>query len=350
MLILIYLSIIATLTVTVLVFALRPIAIRLKLVDKPFGRKLHEGDVPLIGGPVIWLVFTTSILIFASDPPWSLAAATAFLVVLGMIDDRKPVAAHLKLLCHFAAASMIVIGNGSTISDIGIFPAFLAAADTHFLHILIAVLSIAIAINAFNFIDGIDGLSASMALLALTHTNLAFNLHYGATPPDFAIFNVLFAGALVGFLLFNLQIFNSRKIFLGDSGSMLIGAIVAVSLIDASQSAVRSGAVLPASLCLWLIAIPLIDLLTIIIRRLSHGRSPMAPDRTHLHHRIMDAGFSARRTLLIMILSSVGAFWIGYGVTLQMGELASIIAFFIFIPAYYLAVLYVLPFVKELAN
>jgi UDP-GlcNAc:undecaprenyl-phosphate GlcNAc-1-phosphate transferase len=350
MLALIYLSIIATLTVTFLVIAFRPIAIRLNLVDKPVGRKMHEGDVPLIGGPVIWLVFTTSIFIFGPGPSWSLAAATAFLVILGMIDDRKPVAARLKLLCHFAAASMIVIGNGSIISDIGIFPAFFAAADKHFLHILIAVLSITIAINAFNFIDGIDGLSASMALLALTHANLAFNLLYGATPTEFAIFNVLFAGALVGFLLFNLQVFNGRKIFLGDSGSMLIGAMVAVSLIDASQSAVRAGPVLPASLCLWLIAIPLTDLLTIIIRRLSQGRSPMAPDRTHLHHKIMEVGFSARRTLLIMILSSVGAFWIGYGVTLQMGELASIIAFFIFIPAYYLAVLYVLPFVKDLAN
>lgn len=347
---LIYLSIIVTLTVTVLVIALRPIAIRLNLVDKPVGRKMHEGDVPLIGGPVIWLVFTINIIIFAPDPPWSLLAAFSFLVILGMVDDRKPIAAGLKLLCHFAAACIIVIGNGSIISDIGIFPVFMAAADTQFLSVLIAVLSIVTAINAFNFIDGIDGLSASMGLLAVTHANLAFNLLHGTTPVDFAVFNVLFAGALVGFLLFNLQVFNGRKIFLGDSGSMLIGAMVAVSLIDASQSAVRTGPVIPASLCLWLIAIPLTDLLTITIRRLSQGRSPMAPDRTHLHHKIMEAGFSARRTLLIMILSSVGAFWIGYGVTLQMGELASIIAFFTFIPAYYLAVLYVLPSVKDLAN
>ena len=129
---------------------------------------------------------------------------------------------------------------------------------------------------------------------------------------------------------------------------MLVGLMVAIVLIDASQSEVKSEPTLPASLCLWLIAIPLTDLLTIIIRRLSGGRSPMAPDRTHLHHKIMETGFSARRTLLIMILSSVSAFWIGYAVTTQFGELVSIIAFFIFIPVYYLVVLYLVPRLKTL--
>ena len=350
MLALIYLSIIATLTVTVLVVAFRPIAIRLKLVDKPAGRKMHQGDVPLIGGPVIWVVFTVGLLIFAASPPWGVIAASALLVILGIIDDRKPVSARLKLLFHFIAATIIVLGHGSVIADIGIFSDFFGSTDVHFLHILLAVFAITVGINAFNFIDGIDGLSASMALLTLTHANLAFNLMHGSTPPDYAMFNVLFAGALVGFLLFNLQVFNGRKIFLGDSGSMLVGLVIAVTLIDASQSEVRFGPTLPASLCLWLIAIPLTDLLTIIIRRLSGGRSPMAPDRTHLHHKIMETGFSARRTLLVMILSSVGAFWIGYAVTTQLGEPASIIAFFSFIPAYYLALLYIAPRLKAFNN
>ncbi|MDA8776847.1 undecaprenyl/decaprenyl-phosphate alpha-N-acetylglucosaminyl 1-phosphate transferase [Alphaproteobacteria bacterium] len=335
MLALIYLSIIATLTVTILVVALRPIAIRLKLVDKPAGRKTHKGEVPLIGGPVIWVVFTVGLLVLNSSPPWSIIAAAALLVILGIVDDRWPVPARLKLLFHFLAASIVVTGNGSVIADIGIFPVAFGSEEAHFLHVLTAVLAITIAINAFNFIDGIDGLSASMALLALTHANLAFNLMYGSTPPDYAQFNVLFAGSLAGFLLFNLQVFNGRKIFLGDSGSMLVGLMVAITLIDASQSEMRAGPTLPASLCLWLIAIPLTDLTTIIISRLSRRRSPMAADRTHLHHRIMEAGFSARRTLLVMILTSVGAFWIGYAVTTQMGELASIIAFFVFIPAFY---------------
>ena len=121
---------------------------------------------------------------------------------------------------------------------------------------------------------------------------------------------------------------------------MLVGLMIGTSLIGASQETARFAGSpnRPASLCLWLIAIPITDMVSIIIRRLVSGSSPMAPDRTHLHHKIMEAGFSARRTLLVMILSSVGAFWIGYGLTLQFGEMASIIGFVIFVPSYYFAV------------
>ncbi len=338
MLALIYTSIIATLLATVLVVALRPLAIKLQLVDKPDGRKTHKGEIPLIGGPVIWSVVTAGLIFAPVNPSWSTIFAAAMLVILGMVDDRQPVSARLKLVFHFAAAVIIVTNEGLLISDIGIFTEAFGAADLNGLHIAVAVLAIATAINAFNFIDGIDGLSASMALMALTHASLAFNLIFGTTPPDFAFFAVLISGALAGFLLFNLQVFNGRKIFLGDSGSMLVGLLVSLVLIDASQATVRDGPTLPASLCLWVIAIPLTDLLTIIIRRLANGRSPMAPDRTHLHHKIMDGGISARRTLLVMIFSSVGAFWIGYVLTTQFGELASIIGFFAFIPAYYFSV------------
>jgi len=340
MLALVYISIVATLLVTVLVIALRPLAIRLQLVDKPDARKTHKGDVPLLGGPVIWLVITAGIILLIPNPPWSIVLAATMLVIFGMVDDRQPVPARLKLMFHLAAATIVVMGEKLGISDIGIFHELFSVSALGNLHAVLAVIAIATAINAFNFIDGIDGLSASMALLALTHTNLAFNLIHGSTPPDYAFFAVLMSGALAGFLLFNLQVFNGRKIFLGDSGSMLIGLLVAVALIGASQATGRLGRnpTIPASLCLWLIAIPLTDIISIIVRRLAGGHSPMAPDRTHIHHKIMEAGFSARRTLLIMILSSVGAFWLGFGLMLELGEAASIVAFVAFVPTYYFAV------------
>jgi UDP-GlcNAc:undecaprenyl-phosphate GlcNAc-1-phosphate transferase len=340
MLALIYISIIATLLVTILVIALRPLAIRLQLVDKPDDRKTHKGDIPLLGGPVIWLVVIVGIIVLIPTPPWSVVFAATMLVILGMVDDRQPIPARLKLVFHLAAAAIVVMGENLGISDIGIFQALMGQTEYQGLHTALAIIAIAAAINAFNFIDGIDGLSASMALLALTHTNLAFNLLNGATPPDYAFFAVLLSGALAGFLLFNLQVFNGRKIFLGDSGSMLIGLLVAVALIGASQAPGRllGSPTIPASLCLWLIAIPITDMVGIIVRRLASGRSPMAPDRTHLHHKIIEAGFSARRTLLVMILSSVGAFWLGFGVTVQFGEMVSIIAFVVFVPVFYLLV------------
>lgn len=337
MLTLVYTSIVATLLATVLVVALRPLAIRLQLVDRPDDRKFHEGEVPLIGGPVIWLVVMLGVLAFVPDTPWSLVFATAMLVILGILDDRQPVSAKIKLLFHFAAASILTMGDGGVISNIGIFGDAFSSPDYREFHIAFTILAVAVAINAFNFIDGIDGLSASMALLALTHINLTFNILYAETPEDFAFFSVLISGALAGFLLFNLQVFNGRKIFLGDSGSMLVGMLVAFALINASQNGAFSGPKIAPSLCLWLIAIPLTDMLTIIMRRVFSGRSPMAPDRTHLHHILMNAGFSARRTLLVMILSSVGAFWIGYGLSMHAGELASIIGFFVFMAVYYFA-------------
>jgi UDP-GlcNAc:undecaprenyl-phosphate GlcNAc-1-phosphate transferase len=140
--------------------------------------------------------------------------------------------------------------------------------------------------------------------------------------------------------MFNLQIFNGRKVFLGDSGSMLVGLIISTIVIAASQdiSRLMEGPKIPASLCLWLIAIPITDVTIIIIRRLASGRSPMAPDRTHLHHKIMDHGFSPRRTLLVFIFSAVGAFWLGFGLSIKFGEASSIIGFLAFMPTYYFSI------------
>ena len=185
-------------------------------------------------------------------------------------------------------------------------------------------------------IDGIDGLAAGQALLALLHTVIAFDLIHGGAPRDHSTYVYLLSGAFCVFLMFNLQIFNGLRVFLGDSGSMLIGLMIAIALIGASQETNRlQGPNIPPSLCLWIMAIPITDITVIIIRRLASGRSPLSPDRTHIHHKIMDLGFSARRTLLILILSAVGAFWFGFSLIVYVNELASLVAFIFFIPSFY---------------
>ena len=343
MMFLIYITIVATLLATILVFALRPLAIRLQLVDKPNDRKTHKGDIPLIGGPVIWLVVLVGMIVFIPNPPWSAIGAATMLVILGVVDDRQPIPAIIKLTFHISAAAIVVMGENLIISNIGIFPETFGSSELKHLHTALAIIAVAIAINAFNMIDGIDGLAASMALLALTHTNISFNLILGSTPTDYATFAVLFSGALAGFLLFNLQVFNGRKIFLGDSGSMLVGLMIGTALIGASQETTRfaENPNIPATLCLWVIAIPIIDITSIVIRRLINGRSPLEPDRKHLHHKIMEAGFSPRRTLLFLILSAVGAFWLGFGLATYLGETASLLGFVIFVPAFYFSVLHI---------
>ena len=338
MLALIYTTIAATLVAIVLVVALRPLAIWLKLVDAPDERKQHRGEVPLIGGPVIWLIVVAAGFFDPSNFPIAITLAGLALVILGMLDDRRPISPWFRLFCHLAISIVLVLSQDIHLHDIGMFAEIYDTPELAWLHSALAIFAIIVAINAFNFIDGIDGLSASMALMAITHLNLTFNLMGVQQGPSVLFNSVVFIGALSGFLLFNLQVFNGRKIFLGDSGSMFIGMVIAISLLTVSQTNGASNAPIPAALCLWMIAIPLTDMTTIIIRRILNGRSPMAPDRTHLHHILMSAGFSARRTLLVMILSSIGAFWLGYGVYASFGETISIAAFFAFIAVYYAGV------------
>ena len=111
MLTLIYISVVSTLLATVLVVALRPLAIRLQLVDRPSGRKTHKGEVPLIGGPVIWLVVMTGIIFVIPNPSWNIVFAGTMLVMLGIIDDRQPIPARLKFVFHIAAATIVVVGD-----------------------------------------------------------------------------------------------------------------------------------------------------------------------------------------------------------------------------------------------
>ena len=156
MLALIYISLVATLLATVLVIALRPWAIRLQLVDKPDDRKTHKGDIPLIGGPVIWLVVLIGIIAFIPNFLSAIVAAT-MLVILGVIDDRQPIPAKIKLLFHLSVASIVVMDEGLTISDVGIFPEVFGSPKLAALHAALAIIAIVTAINAFNMIDGIDG-------------------------------------------------------------------------------------------------------------------------------------------------------------------------------------------------
>lgn len=337
MLALTYISILAILLAIILVVALSPLATRLKLVDKPGGRKVHTGDIPLVGGPVIWLVVTLGILLFIPTPPWYALISATVLVILGIIDDREPIPAGIKLVFHLVSASIVVLGENLAVSNIGVFNEVYTSQGLSPIHSFLAIIAITASINAFNMIDGIDGLAASMALLALVHTLISFDLMHSGAPANYETFAFLFSGALAGFLMFNLQIFNRRKVFLGDSGSMLIGLMIAIALIGASQENHRlaDGPNIPPTLCLWLLAIPITDITAIIFRRLAQGRSPLAPDRTHLHHKIIEAGASPRRTLLVLILSAVGAFWIGYYLTVQFNELISLMIFIFFIPSFY---------------
>ena len=155
-------------------------------------------------------------------------------------------------------------------------------------------------INAVNMTDGVDGLAGGLA--TLTFGALAF-LTY-PSDPQVALQLIAFVAVLLGFLVFNSRFFGRKKaaLFMGDSGSIFIGFALSWYLIQLSQGA--SAVIKPVD-ALWLIAVPLLDTMTIMARRMRHGRSPFSADREHLHHILMLAGFGANRTVLIILASQV---------------------------------------------
>ena len=323
----------------ILAFFLRPIAIQFGIVDKPNQRKQHAGEIPLIGGPLILMITLLGSPLFSSDIPPGLFVAAILFVVLGVLDDKFDVPAKGKLFGQICAACLAVFLDQSIINDIGIFQEAFAAPSLTFLHVSLAVLAIVIGVNALNLIDGIDGLAASLVLVIVLHANLSFWVFGEPLPNTILNYSALLAGALCSFLVYNLGIFKSKKVFLGDSGSMLVGLYVAFLMIKISQTSVAStGITIPATLCLWLTAVPVSDMVTTFLGRLLKGKSPFAPDRSHLHLKLKDLGYSKWRVLVIILLSATAVFWLGALLTLVFGETVSFISFCIYFALHSLTV------------
>lgn len=286
------------------IIALRPIAVAIDLVDKPGGRKTHHGEVPVIGGIAMFLGLTVGLGLVPRDPLSSATfiAACALLVVTGLLDDRFELSPWLRLPAQVAATLMVVthlfpgaelsLGNPMGLGDID----FRGIASY-----VVVLLFVVGAINAFNMLDGMDGLAGAVCLVALTgisamswYGGLPFALHVGLT----------LAGAVGAFLLFNLPIRRNRGVrcFMGDAGSTLIGFILAVLCMRLTQGESR---VLPPVSVLWLVALPVFELLWTIIRRALRRQSPFTADREHFHHLLVDSGLGVRGAFVVYVLLAV---------------------------------------------
>lgn len=321
----------ASLAVSV-VFSLlfTPLARRLGLVDKPGGRKTHTGNIPLLGGVVIFTTFC-AVSAYLSTLNVALISAMGLLLALGLYDDRYDLPAIYKLLGQIGAAFIVVVVGDVHLVSLGSLPGGreLLLGIWGYPLTLIAIVGL---INALNMSDGIDGLAAGLTLLALAHLVMAMRLIGQPLSEPVLLELVLFGSAVLGFLLLNMGLVKKRKVFLGDTGSMILGLFLAYHLILASQ---REPIVdtLPTSLVPWMVALPVIDTLTLIYRRMRQGLSPMAPDRLHLHHLLMDTGLSARVTLIIMLGLADVLFWSGFALSKVNGLLSGFV--FIVLPVLY---------------
>jgi UDP-GlcNAc:undecaprenyl-phosphate GlcNAc-1-phosphate transferase len=308
----------------------RQIATRWGAMAKPRDRDVHAVDTPRLGGLALFAGFATAMLVAHALPTLQSTFRNGneisgvlwgglILAGLGILDDRYELDSLTKLAGQVTAAAVMSIVGGIQLlyvyvpwGDIGTIP-----LDRD-VSVEVTIVLTVLTINAINFIDGLDGLAAGViAIQGLAFFGYSYHLAVVGNT-DIALAPTLicagFVGACVGFLPHN---FAPARIFMGDSGSMPLGMLLAAGATTASsqadpQSLGIKGALplyLPLILPLAVLALPLFDLLLAVVRRLARGKSPFAPDKEHLHHRLMELGHSHRRAVLLMYFwSAVLAF------------------------------------------
>jgi UDP-GlcNAc:undecaprenyl-phosphate GlcNAc-1-phosphate transferase len=273
-----------------------PLGQRLGLSDQPDMRKHHLGAIPLTGGIAIFLTIGFGTVLLGIAPLTLPMLGIACLVfALAVFDDAHHINPSLRLLLHYGSGILLATYGGIAIVDVG---NLLAMGDIPLLllSIPLTALSVAGLCNAYNMIDGIDGLAASTAALPLLVLYiLAEQAHH-----PMANYLLLVLVPVVVFLLFNLGP-NSMllpKIFLGDGGSVTLGFLVTAALVFFSQA---PNTLIEPVTALWLVTVPLMDMLATMLRRARHGRKLMEADRSHLHHTLMDMGLGTRQTLAVLV-------------------------------------------------
>jgi UDP-N-acetylmuramyl pentapeptide phosphotransferase/UDP-N-acetylglucosamine-1-phosphate transferase len=298
----------SAITALVLTFLLTPLfvkfLIRIQILDKGGRRKIHKGKIPSMGGVIIFVSFLFSILLWQPAMLFNdnrfLLAAIVLMAVTGIRDDIAPLPPFFKLLVQVVTASMavVVLSNVRLISFYGLFG---INELVPWLSYALSILFILFVTNAFNLIDGIDGLAGTISFVCLLFLSSWF---YCTGDIESAIFLICFAGAILGFLYYNWQ---PASLFMGDTGSLVLGFIIAVFTLKfisfngalLPDSTYKFHAVLSAGVAIVLL--PAFDTTRVFLLRIFNHRSPFLPDKQHLHHAIIrKVGTHAKACRLIV--------------------------------------------------
>ncbi|WP_348771887.1 UDP-N-acetylglucosamine--undecaprenyl-phosphate N-acetylglucosaminephosphotransferase [Pseudoalteromonas sp. MMG013] len=298
------------------IFMIKPVAEKVGLVDTPCNRKQHVGAIPLIGGVSIFFAVLISIIVFLPMEKRLVVylVCAAAIVLLGVIDDYRQLGVKIRLCVQSLVALLMMWGSDTYIHNLGnVFG--LGVIDLGLWGIPFTVIAVIAAINAFNMIDGIDGLAGAMSIITFTAILMLMMVN-GA---ELSVLPLIIIATIVPYLAFNLGVLGhkNRKIFMGDAGSMFIGLSVIWLLMIATQSDGNNA--FSAVTALWIIAVPLMDMMAIIIRRVKKRQSPFMADRDHLHHVFMRIGFSSRKAL-----ASISVFAIFFASVGILGELLEV--------------------------
>jgi UDP-GlcNAc:undecaprenyl-phosphate GlcNAc-1-phosphate transferase len=309
-------ALVAAAVTYLLVPLVRVFAVRIGAMPEVRDRDVHTTPTPRLGGLAMYGGLVAGLLI-ASQLPYAggklaegstviaLIVAGGLITLTGFLDDWWGMDALIKLAGQIGAAG-ILVAFGISLPWIPL-PSSLGGTVVldSTLSPLITILIVIVMINAVNFVDGLDGLAAGIVGIAAMATwtySVALSVDYGDTSINVtAVITSVLIGVCLGFLPHN---FHPAKIFMGDTGAMLIGLVLASTMITVtpldSSNINRFPVVLPLIVPIAILVLPLLDLIMAVVRRTSNGLSPFSPDRGHLHHRLLDIGHSHRRSVLIM--------------------------------------------------
>ena len=277
--------------VTVLIIPyIKKVAVEIKAIDIPGGRHIHNKITPKLVGLAIFFGFLVGYMLFGthSDVMNSILIGSFILIIIGVIDDIVELGPLHQFIAQLLAALVVVFYGGLLIKDLSAFGIYI---DFRLLAYPITIFFIVGCINCINLIDGLDGLSGGISSIYYLTIGIIAIIQ-GKTGLDFIIaFTML--GATLGFLMYN---FHPASIFAGDCGSNFMGFMIAVIALLGFKNVTLTSFIVP----LIILAIPIMDTLFAIIRRLLKGEPPFKGDKLHLHHQLLNRNFSIRQTVFII--------------------------------------------------
>ena len=272
------------------------------MVDHPGARKVHAVAVPRVGGVAmacgVFIASVFSISLQTADI-WFLVAA-AVLTIFGGLDDRFDLDFRIKFVGQLTAVAIVIVAGDARIESIALddrlwLPAWLSWPIT--------VLFLVGVTNAVNLADGLDGLAGGTTFLCFCAIALLSGVGF---PGSSTALSLAFAGAVLGFLRFNTY---PASVFMGDAGSQLLGFSIGVLSIRATQSASSE---ISAAIPILLLAVPILDTLSVMVQRIAEGRSPFSPDKNHIHHKLLALGFDHHEAVMLIYAIQGALFVTGY--------------------------------------
>ena len=266
------------------------VAIHINALDIPNQRKVHKVPIPRLGGLGIYCGFLLGYILFGFESIQmnSILIGSFVVILIGIVDDIHSVPARYKFLGQLVAASIAVLYGGILLKDISLFGIYVSFG---FISPIVTIIFITAIMNCINFIDGLDGLAGGIsAIYFLMIGVIALLFHSSGLD---MILSFVMLGSVLGFLVHN---FYPASIFMGDSGSLFLGYIISIISLLGYKNVTFTSLIVP----IFLLAIPIMDTLFAIIRRILKHESIAMPDKCHLHHQLLRLNFSIRKAVLII--------------------------------------------------